>query len=285
MALLVVCDLDGTLLHSDARLSSFARDGLNQLLAGGVAVTVATARSLQAMQAILAGVEIRLPVIGLNGALISDLFTGRHLAIQAIDASLARTAIEILDGRQASPVVTSWDGTADHVDYAMRMNPASGWWIAEKRAYGDPRLRASEDLDLVATQESVVMITGFVPNPFAARLVGQLRRELTDAAIIHAAPHIYFEGWTEIQIQHPQADKGNAIPQLVELTGLQSSTVVACGDHINDLGMFAVADESVAPANAHSSALAAATVAVASNDNDGVISWLLDRSGLTRQSA
>jgi hypothetical protein len=56
--------------------------------------------------------------------------------------------------------------------------------------------------------------------------------------------------------------------------------VIACGDHLNDLGMFAAADETIAPANAHRSVLAAATTTVASNDDDGVIRWLLERAGL-----
>jgi hydroxymethylpyrimidine pyrophosphatase-like HAD family hydrolase len=46
--------------------------------------------------------------------------------------------------------------------------------------------------------------------------------------------------------------------------------------------MFAAAAESIAPANAHSSALAAATATVAANDEDGVIHWLLSRAGLTQ---
>jgi hydroxymethylpyrimidine pyrophosphatase-like HAD family hydrolase len=149
--------------------------------------------------------------------------------------------------------------------------------VAEKREYGDPRLRLSENLDGVAGQEDVVLITGFVPDQAAERLLEQLRAELAGAAIIHAGQHIYCTGWTEFQIQHPQADKGHAVPHLLELTGLRGSTVLACGDHLNDLGMFAAADESIAPANAHASVLAAATAAAASNDEDGVIHWLLRR--------
>ena len=109
----------------------------------------------------------------------------------------------------------------------------------------------------------------------------QRARQPAGTAIVHAAQHIYCTGWTEIGIQHPQADKGHAVPEVLELTDLRGSTVIACGDHLNDLGMFAVADESIAPANAHAMVLAAATSAVASNDEDGVIRWLLSRVGLT----
>jgi hydroxymethylpyrimidine pyrophosphatase-like HAD family hydrolase len=55
--------------------------------------------------------------------------------------------------------------------------------------------------------------------------------------------------------------------------------VVACGDHLNDLGLFAVATHSIAPANAHPSVLSSATEVVGSNDEDGVVRHLLARHG------
>jgi hydroxymethylpyrimidine pyrophosphatase-like HAD family hydrolase len=183
--------------------------------------------------------------------------------------------VGILDAHGASPLVTSWDGTHDRVHHVTTMNAASDWWVAEKREYGDPRLRLSEDLGGVAGQEDVVLITGFVPDEAAERLLEELRAELAEAVIVHAARHIYCTGWTEFQVQHPRADKGDAIPHLLELTGLHGATVLACGDDLNDLGMFAVAHESVAPANAHASVLAAATATTASNDEDGIVHWLL----------
>jgi Cof subfamily protein (haloacid dehalogenase superfamily) len=282
--LVCVCDLDGTLLRSDATLSAFARDGLNRLIDVGVGVTVATGRSMQAVRALLAGSRLRLPIIGLNGALISELDTGHHLLLRALGPTPAQLSVAILAAHGASPLITSWDGIQDCVHYMRTMNAASEWWVEEKRGYGDPRLRLSHDLSAAASQEDVVLITGFVPDQAAAGLLDRLRAELAGAAIIHAGQHIYCTGWTEFQIQHPEADKGHAVPQFLELTGLRGSTVIACGDHLNDLGMFAVADESVAPVNADPSVLAAATSAAASNDEDGVIHWLLNRAGLTATS-
>jgi hypothetical protein len=275
-----LCDLDGTLLRSDATLSNFSRNGLNRLVRAGVGVTVASGRSLQAMRALLDGVDLQLPVIGLNGALISDMLSGEHLLVKALGSSHACAALGMLSDYGASPVITSWDGTSDRVSFPSVMNHASNWWIAEKRAYLDPRLRPTNDLDAVLSAEDVVLITGFVPNASAEQLVTQLEAELGGSAIIHAGEHIYCTGWTEFQIQHPHADKGRGLQRLLELTGLRRATVIACGDHLNDLGMFAAADEAVAPANAHAAVLAAATTTVAGNDDDGVIRWLLQRAGL-----
>ena len=57
----------------------------------------------------MSGVTLGLPVIGLNGALISDLRSGQHLLIRPLGSSPARASIAMLCAHGASPVVTGWD--------------------------------------------------------------------------------------------------------------------------------------------------------------------------------
>ena len=59
-------DLDGTLLPDDATLSDHSRRELLSLLEEGVKITVASARSVPSMKALLGGIPCRLPVIGSN---------------------------------------------------------------------------------------------------------------------------------------------------------------------------------------------------------------------------
>ena len=277
--LVCVCDLDGTVLRSDATLSSCARDGLNRLISAGMGVTIASGRSLQAMRALLGGAELELPVIGLNGALISELSSGRHLLIRALGSGTARSVVAMLTAYDASPLLTTWNGQQDRVHYVEAMNSASDWWVAEKRAYGDPRLLQSKNLEVVAGEEEVVLITGFVPNESAKQVVGELRTSLAGEAIVHAGEHIYCAGWTELQIQHPLADKGHAYRTSSSSAAFvtrpfspveTTSTTSGCSQRpLNPLR----------PPTAHSSVLAAATATVATNDEDGVIHWLLSRAG------
>ena len=56
--------------------------------------------------------------------------------------------------------------------------------------------------------------------------------------------------------------------------GHRAATTVAIGDGPNDLGLFAFAGTSVAPANARPEVAAAATWSTRSNDDDGV-AWAL----------
>lgn len=278
---MVVCDLDGTLLRSDASLSAFARDGLNRLIDEGTHLTVASARSVHAMRALLDGVHMRLPVIELNGALITEMGTGDHVVVRALESGAAFAALSVLDAHGAGPVLTTWDGRRDRVRFTTTTNAASEWFVAEKRAYGDPRLVLTEDLAAAAEHEDVVLVTGFVADAAADAVLARLAADVGDVATVTSARHIYCTGWTEVQIQHADADKGRAVTDLLELTGMQRANVLACGDHVNDLGMFAVADESIVPANAHEAAIAAATTLVASNDDDGVVRWLLERAKLS----
>lgn len=273
---LVVCDLDGTLLRSDVTLSPFARDGLNAVISAGVAVTVASARSLPAMRALLPGVELTLPVIELNGAFISDVHTGAHLVTNSVAAP--ETAVELLLDAGLAPVLTTYDGTRDNVWFDA--DGATTWFVEEKRRYGDPRLRQG-DIAAVSRSEQVVMITVFVPDASANLLAARLRAVAGDA-VVTATRHEYCRGLTEIGVQSAAATKGVAVRALQVLCGTDGQVTV-CGDHLNDLSMFAVADLSVAPANAHPDVLAVADVVTEPNEADGVVRFLLSTYAFSHQ--
>lgn len=276
-----VCDLDGTLLGSDGTLSAFSRAALNRLLDAGVSLTVASARGTPGMRSLLAGVGFRLPVIELNGAFISEIDSGRHLVSNVLSAAESCAAVEILLGTGNDPVITTWDGERDGVHFGSRTNESTAWYVEEKRKYRDPRLAPCEDLFGVAQGEDVAQITTFALDGEAAELAERLRGAVGKGAFVHSAANFYWPGWTEITIQHKDAIKGAAIPALLEACGSAGARVVACGDHLNDLSMFAVASHSVAPANAHPEVLDCAAEVVGSNDEDGIVRYLLDSHDLS----
>ena len=271
-----VCDLDGTLLRSDVTLSDFAKNGLRQLLSAGVRLTVASARGTPAMRALLAGVPLTLPVIELNGAFVSELDSGRHLLSNTLSRGEACAAIGAIVETGNDPVVSSWDGRRDGVHFGPRTNDSTRWYVEEKQRYRDPRLMSCGDLLGIAQDEHVAQITTFALDGEAAALTERLREAAGNGAHVHSAGNIYWPGWTEITVQHRDAVKGSAIPPLLATCDCAGVDVVACGDHLNDLSMFAVATHSIAPANAHPEVLASATKIVRSNDEDGIVRCLLD---------
>lgn len=275
-----VCDLDGTLLRSDGTLSPFSKAGLNRLLEAGVRLTVASARGTPGMRSLLSGVGIRLPVIELNGAFVSEIDSGRHLVSNVLTEAESCAAVETILETGNDPVVTTWDGRRDGVHFGSRTNESTTWYVEEKRRYRDPRLASCDDLVGIAGEEDVAQITTFALDEEAAALAERLRRAVGDGAIVHSAANVYWPGWSEITVQHRDAVKGAAIPALLTACGTPGVDVVACGDHLNDLTMFAVADHSIAPANSHPEVLESATEVVRSNDEDGIVRYLLDHHGL-----
>lgn len=273
---LYVCDLDGTLLRSDATLSDFSRDGLCQVLAAGARVTVASARGAPAMRSLLAGVPLELPVIELNGAFVTELHSSRHLVANTLAAEEACAAIEVIAGTGIDPVLTTWDGARDRVHFGELANESMIFYITEKQAYGDERLAPPcKDLPAVVAHEQVAQIAVFVPDTEASDLTRAIERTVGPDVIVHCQGNSYCPGSSEILVQHRMAEKGAAIPPLLEACDAADAHLITCGDNLNDLSMFGIAAHSIAPANAHPQVLESATEVVGSNDEDGIVRHLL----------
>lgn len=69
--------------------------------------------------------------------------------------------------------------------------------------------------------------------------------------------------------------KADAVMRVKEMTG--ADRVVVYGDNLNDLPMFAVADEAVAVANARPQVLAAADRIIGRNTDDSVAKDMMER--------
>ena len=85
---LFISDLDGTLLNGNAEVTEFTRDTLNRLMAKGLNFTAATARTLASAGKILSGLDLKLPVILMNGVLIYDMAEKKYVKINSLSREL-----------------------------------------------------------------------------------------------------------------------------------------------------------------------------------------------------
>ncbi len=67
---LFVSDLDGTLLNKDQVISDYSKRELNRLINTGINFAIATARSPATVSDILDGIDIKTPVVLMNGVII-----------------------------------------------------------------------------------------------------------------------------------------------------------------------------------------------------------------------
>lgn len=97
--------------------------------------------------------------------------------------------------------------------------------------------------------------------------------------MVTSTPNDYIPGYCEVQVTHPEAQKGSAVTRLRDILGLADATLTVFGDNFNDLPMFDAADHTIATANSHPAILARAERVIVVNDDDGVVRFLLMERG------
>ena len=274
MPKLYVTDLDGTLLRSDATLSPYSRTRLAEMLDQGLQLAIASARSIVSIQMILAGLPIRLPVIELNGAMVSDLATGHHRVIHAVPPHLMADIYALVTDSGHVPFISSVDATRDWLHYAGLHNEGTRWYVANRTEARDPRLHHTPDLRACFDQQivAITLVDRLEPMEQMAAAVAE---RFGDALATNFFENGYTPGWFWLTIHDKRATKDQAVRDLLQLLDVQPRDLVAFGDHWNDLGMLQLAGTAIAMANATDELKAHATHIIGPNDDDSVAKYIL----------
>lgn len=270
---LYVSDLDGTLLNRQDRVSEFSVKVINSLLEQGMRFTYATARSYSSAKKVAAGLRISLPVIVYNGAFLLDPKTGKPLLEQGFSPEQKGFVGNLLAGLGLSPLVYAFVDGAERVSWRPdRENEGVSYYIGNRK--GDKRLRPVSD------DESLYRGNAFYFTCVGTReQLSPLWERIKDAEEYTCTfqQELYrTEYWLEIMPR--KATKAHAVRELKRLLGCER--LVVFGDAVNDLPLFAAAEESYAVENAVPELKAAATAVIGTNEGDGVARWLLEHAVL-----
>ena len=265
MPTLYVSDLDGTLLRSDQRTSEYTNRVINALVGKGMRFSYATARSANTARKVTAGMTAAFPVIVYNGAFIRDNQSGEILLQNFFTAAEALPLAQKLLRAGVRPVVYGFvDGEEKFSYLADEINPGTREFVESRR--GDPRDRPVKTVDELLRGELFYFACIDAPE-----ILEPFYEKYRVAFHCVYQKDIYSgEQWLELMPR--AASKANAIRQLAARLGCER--IVAFGDGVNDLDMFAIADEAYAVANAVPELQKAATAVIGGNDGDGVAKWL-----------
>ena len=274
MKTLYVSDLDKTLMRSDKTLSPYTVSTLNRLIRKGVLFTYATARSIQSAREITFGLEMGLPAVIRNGTTLADNTTGKLLWKAVFSAEEMEILMTRLPELGPCGFVSTYLGD-DMMKYCLdgEHSPGMQTYIEEHR--NDPWFAA------VGTLREM-----FAGTPGYVTLVG--RREKLESACARMKE---YRGWEVVfqqdayspdyclEICPDNSNKAKALLRLKEETG--ADRLVVFGDSVNDLPMFAAADEAYAVSNAIDEVKAAATGIIGSNDEDSVARFIARAEGIS----
>ena len=267
---LYVSDLDGTLMRNNERLSEYTVRTLNELLRQGMPFTFATARSIESARVITGELEIKLPVITRNGAVLADNTTGRHIQ----KSVFTKEEVELL--KQMLPELPSCGFVSCFLDDIMIRTYMPADHTEGLQGYidyykNDPTMRKADDLDSM-----------FCGIPGYVTMIGEKDR----IAPVYEKARGY-KGWESLfqkdtyrdeywlEICPRNCTKAKSILKLKEELGFKR--LVVFGDSLNDISMFEIADESFAVANARDELKKIATHIIGSNEEDSVVDLLKER--------
>lgn len=267
---LYITDLDGTLLGHDSRVSEESARIITDLSRRGALITIATARTPATVEPLLHDTLTTIPAIVLTGASMWD--RSRHVYINPstipTDAAGLLEATFLRHGINPFVYNLNPDGTMQ-VLHVPAMTPDEAHFYEERKALelkkfifhnGPFCIHSDKPCESIATSKTILML-GIGDTPTVNRLADTLRQDTRYS--VSAYPDIFDSARSYIEVFRTGISKAAAVLRLKDM--LKADCVVVYGDHINDLPMFAVADESVAVANAHPSVRAAATRTIGPN--------------------
>ncbi|MEU1628603.1 HAD hydrolase family protein [Streptomyces sp. NPDC020096] len=243
----VVTDLDCTLLRSDGTVSERAVAVLHEAAVDGARIVFATARPAWSARKVLSAASgMNALLVSSNGAVVSELDSGRVRRTRAMAPTTARAAIATL-GRDA--------------------------WAADRR---NDRLLGPGWPDVLASGSATAeRVTALPDGPAILCLMVHGGPDIPPQALDTGGDVL----WTSsspglLEISAPGADKVSAVQWILDDIGVGWGEVVAFGDAPNDAGLLAAASLGVAVANACPQVLALADAVTRHHDDDGVAKWL-----------
>ena len=264
MKTLYLSDLDGTLLRSDQKTSKYTDSVINRLVEHGTVFSYATARSFSPARRATEGLRLTSPVIGHNGANITDP-SGTVLWSAAFTEAEKREIFSAFRRAGLTPVVYAAIGGRERFSYLKEECGRAQWEFLLTRI-GDGRER-----EVISRAEALEGDAFYFTCIDDEGKLSPVLRELEGKYCCHFPKDIYSgEQWLEVMPK--TAGKAHAAEALKEMLGCDR--IVCFGDHLNDLPLFAIADERYAVENAEEALKKIATDIIGGNDEDGVARWL-----------
>jgi Cof subfamily protein (haloacid dehalogenase superfamily) len=253
---LLAIDLDGTLLTPRPRkmITPRAHHAIQQVVAAGIKVVIATGQSLVVLQHICRDLPLTGPQIIENGAVIADIKTGQLYHEKLLPPTLILPVLETLQEAGFHRAYHTLD-----------------------RVYADidaPRVRRWYEPPIPPVIE-IASVASLYPEP-CIKLVGiaeeAMLRAKRPALIDKFAGQLYVtqSAYDLLEFLHPAVSKEHGLRIIAQDLNIKPEEVVAIGDGHNDIGMIQFAGLGVAMGNAHEEVKREADYVTLSNAEDGV---------------
>ncbi len=249
--ILLVTDLDGTLLDDAKNIAEDDIRAINEFREGGGMFAAATGRGVAMARRIIDELDISTPSVIFNGAAVYDFKADKFLwysdmpeisntYIRMLEKEFPDIGVEILHEKQVY-VTDNNQTVVEHMAFE-KLTPVYS------------------SVDDVPVSGRLKVLIAYPPEKMQAVIDYTRAHCMEGVNWVHSSP-MYYEMLPE------GISKASGVRKLKEVLGLQHKFVVAAGDYGNDRAMIAEADLGVAVANALDSVKEAAGLVVRDNNH------------------
>ncbi len=251
---LLAVDIDGTLLNNKREITTRTKERIHQAIERGIIFTISSGRPVQGVQIITDILEVDIPVITYNGAMV---ITGKSKKVIYSCEMCESDALEIDRlGKERNTTIAIWSGNKLYVnridDRAVAYSRVSG---TKPELYQDVHALVDKGISKILWYDEIEKIKTYE---------NELQGLLGPTVNFHTSQPIFLE-FVDVK-----ASKAIALEKMGEYYGICREEIIAVGDGFNDLSMIRYAGLGVAMANAPSEVREAAGFVTFSNDEDGV---------------
>lgn len=262
-----ISDLDGTLLNSKKEVSKQSCKILNELIEKeDLHFSIATARTPATVELLLKDIEIREPIVVMNGVALYDLQKHKYVNIEYLGASIAKQVIE----RLGDTISQGFIYTIEQDDLTVYYN----------ELIGKGRINFFEERKNLQykkfVQDKVHNYDKIIYFVFIDKLeeIQAIYNRLSDICGLDMVMYkdIYDEEAYLLEVYSDRATKAKGLERLKKMKSFDE--VICFGDHLNDLSMFKLADEAYAVDNAVDQVKEAATLVIGDNESHSVATFI-----------
>jgi len=271
MTKLYITDLDHTFLHSNQAVSPFSKDVWNEK-SKHASLSVATARSFSKTQEFLKELQLNLPLILLDGAMVATR-EKKLISLNTLDKEISDSIIKESINFGIYPYVIALD---DHktLDETFDIPPVLNHYqkyLIDTHYTNDKRLEFKKEIR--GSDETLKLV--YMGEESVLRPLSEHLKKVFGADIeVKLSPENYMKCYF-LTILHPLSDKAHALEKVHEYLNIEAKNTTVFGDSINDIGMFKLAGTAVAVNNALDVVKKEADIILdESNDEDAVAKYL-----------
>lgn len=258
---IIACDMDETLLSSDASICRRNIEAIANAKAQGVKFVPCTGRGFRSVEGVLKTLnlfdEAGQYVIGFNGASITENKGHRSLFWDPIPFDLA----DRIYRKSASYGLCMHIYTRDTV-YISGVTPDEEDFLRGRMAYVPT---AEKTLDFLRGKEEVCKLIIMHTDYSRLQEIHAEMKPLLDDITVSFSSNRY------IEFMHKGVTKGVALLKLAAMLGVQPEETMAIGDNINDIEMLQAAGLSVGVDNLNPLIRQYCSVVTNATNNEGAV--------------